>query len=74
MYGYKDIREVHFEITQKCRFFVPMCDRNAKWRSINPYLTLAELTYDDCVKMLYSEFVKQLKTFYMCGNPMIHCC
>ena len=69
MYGYKDIREVHFEITQKCQAACPMCDRNQNGGALNPHLKgLAELTYDDCVKMFTPEFVKQLKTFYMCGN------
>ena len=55
MYGYKDIREVHFEITQKCQAACPMCDRNQNGGDINPHLTLAELTYDDCVKMFQPE-------------------
>ena len=73
MYGYKDIREVHFEITQKCQAACPMCDRNKNGGAINPHLTLAELTYDDAVKMFKPEFVKHQK-FYMCGNPRSCCC
>ena len=65
MYGYKDIREVHFEIIENA---LCPCVTEPKRGALNPTKGLAELTYNDCIKMFESEFVKQLKTFYMCGN------
>ena len=52
MYKYEDIKEVHLEVTQKCQAACPMCDRNQNGGALNPHLKgLAELSYDDCVKM-----------------------
>src|SRR6056300_339453 len=68
MYSYKDIKEVHLEITQKCQAACPMCDRNMNGGDDNPHITNAELSYKDCVKIFDAAFIKQLNTMYMCGN------
>ena len=74
MYSYSDIRTIHLEITEKCQAACPMCDRNQNGGAINPHLTMAELSLEDCQTIFSPEFIKQLDTMYMCGNygdPMI---
>ena len=68
MYNYQDIKEVHLEITQRCQAACPMCDRNQNGGADNPHITNAELSLDDCRRIFSPEFIKQLKTMYMCGN------
>lgn len=68
MYTYNDIREVHLEVTQRCQASCPMCDRNMNGGADNPHITNAELSIEDCKKIFKPEFIKQLKTMYMCGN------
>ena len=68
MYRYQDIKMVHFEITQRCQAACPMCDRNINGGKDSPHITNAELTLEDTKRIFEPEFVKQLKTFYMCGN------
>jgi MoaA/NifB/PqqE/SkfB family radical SAM enzyme len=68
MYNYKDIKEVHLEVTQRCQASCPMCDRNQNGGAENPHITNAELTIEDCKRIFKPEFIKQLKTMYMCGN------
>ena len=68
MYRYEDIKEVHLEVTQRCQAACPMCDRNMNGGADNPHITNAELTLDDCKRIFKPEFIKQLKTMYMCGN------
>jgi len=68
MYAYKDIREVHLEVTQRCQAACPMCDRNMNGGADNPHISNAELSLDDCKKIFKPEFIKQLSTMYMCGN------
>ena len=68
MYRYKDIKEVHLEITQRCQASCPMCDRNMNGGADNPHITNAELTLEDCKRIFKPEFIAQLKTMYMCGN------
>tara|TARA_B100001287_G_scaffold245232_1_gene222364 strand:- start:885 stop:1967 length:1083 start_codon:yes stop_codon:yes gene_type:complete len=68
MYRYEDIEAVHLEITQKCQAACPMCDRNMNGGEDNPHITNAELSFEDCQTIFPPEFIKQLKTMYMCGN------
>ena len=68
MYRYEDIRSIHLEVTQNCQASCPMCDRNMNGEGINPHINLDELTLDDCKRIFTPDFVKQLKTMYMCGN------
>ena len=68
MYRYEDIRAIHLEVTQNCQASCPMCDRNMNGEGINPHINLDELKLDDCKQIFTPDFIKQLKTMYMCGN------
>ena len=68
MYEYKDIKTIHLEVTQNCQASCPMCDRNQNGGALNPHINLDELTLEDCKKIFEPNFIKQLKTMYMCGN------
>jgi MoaA/NifB/PqqE/SkfB family radical SAM enzyme len=68
MYNYKDIKTIHLENTQNCQASCPMCDRNQNGGAVNPHIDLSELTLEDCKRIFEPEFIKQLKTIYMCGN------
>ena len=68
MYKYEDIRVVHLENTQNCQASCPMCDRNQNGGDLNPHIDLSELTLEDCKRIFEPDFIKQLKTMYMCGN------
>lgn len=68
MYNYKDIKTIHLENTQNCQASCPMCDRNQNGGDLNPHINLCELTLEDIKNIFEPEFIKQLKTMYMCGN------
>jgi len=68
MYSYDEITTVHLEVTQRCQASCPMCDRNENGGVDNKHITNAELTMDDCKQIFKPEFIRQLKTMYMCGN------
>ena len=68
MYRYQDIKTIHLEVTQNCQASCPMCDRNQNGGTLNPHINLDELTLDDCKRIFTTDFIKQLKTMYMCGN------
>ena len=68
MYNYNEITTVHLEVTQRCQASCPMCDRNENGGVDNKHITNAELTIDDCKRIFKPEFIRQLKTMYMCGN------
>ncbi len=68
MYKYKDIKQIHLEITEKCQAVCPMCPRNLKGGKDNPHLINAELSLEDCKKIFKPAFIKQLDVMFMCGN------
>ena len=70
MYEYKQINEVHLEVTQRCNASCPMCDRNENGGAVNQHIknNLQELSLDDCINIFDPDFLQQLKTLYMCGN------
>ena len=68
MYNYSQIEMVHLEVTQRCQASCPMCDRNENGGVDNRHITNAELSLDDCKRIFKPEFIRQLKTMYMCGN------
>ena len=68
MYEYQEIKTIHLEITQNCQASCPMCDRNQNGGALNPHIDLSELKLDDCKRIFEPNFIKQLKTMYMCGN------
>tara|TARA_Y100001949_G_scaffold164859_1_gene160102 strand:- start:494 stop:1597 length:1104 start_codon:yes stop_codon:yes gene_type:complete len=68
MYKYKDIVELHLEVTEKCNAACPMCPRNIHGGKENPHIINAELSLEDCKKMFDPVFIKQLRHMYMCGN------
>jgi MoaA/NifB/PqqE/SkfB family radical SAM enzyme len=45
-----------------------MCDRNENGGVDNRHITNAELSLADCQRIFTVDFIKQLKTMYMCGN------
>jgi MoaA/NifB/PqqE/SkfB family radical SAM enzyme len=68
MYNYHGIKQVHLEVTQRCQAACPMCDRNENGGPDNRHITNAELSLADCKRIFTPEFIKQLKSMYMCGN------
>ena len=68
MYTSDQITQVHLEPTQLCQASCPMCDRNKNGGEENQYLTNASLSLSDFKTIFDDDFVRQLKTLYMCGN------
>jgi len=62
------VEQVHFEPTQLCQASCPMCDRNKNGGEVNQHLVDASMTLDQFKKAFSPEFLKQLHTFYFCGN------
>jgi len=68
MYTYDQIKKIHLEITQACQASCPMCDRNQNGGALNPHMTGAELSLEDCMNIFEPKFIGQLNQMYMCGN------
>lgn len=68
MYKLQDIKQLHLEITQRCQAACSMCDRNINGGTVNPHLTLSELSLNDVMTMLSPSFISQLTAIQLCGN------
>jgi len=74
MYRFRDIRQLHLEITTACNASCPLCLRNVLGGKVNPVMPEAELTLADVQAMFSASFIRQLKLMYLCGNygdPMV---
>lgn len=68
LYRLEDIVYVQLEPTSKCNSACPQCPRNIFGGWDLPTLPLVDLTLEDCQKIFPEDFVRSVKTFYMCGT------
>jgi len=68
VYGYRELRVVHLEMTSRCNLACPQCARNVDGGFELPGLPLAELTLDDVRAIFPAELVARLRHIYLCGN------
>ena len=68
MFPYKELKQVHLEITNNCQASCPMCARNIQGGLENPLIKLNDWSLDDYMKVMNVELLSQLDGIYFCGN------
>lgn len=68
MFKFNELKTVHLEISTRCQASCPMCPRNWHGGMENPYLPIADWSYEDFVKVFDKETLEQIITIYFCGN------
>ena len=68
MYNFKDLRDIHLELTTKCQARCPMCPRRINGGPINPLIEITDIGLDTFKKWFPTDFVRQLDSLFMCGN------
>lgn len=68
MFDYRELREIHLEISNLCQASCPMCTRNIHGGLKNPLLNDSSWTFSDYKNILTSELLLQLKKIMFCGN------
>lgn len=68
MYGVRDIKRIHLEITSKCNAACPQCARNYLGSFTDPMFDLSEIQLADFQRIFPEAFLKQLEMIYMCGT------
>jgi len=68
VYGYRHIKAVHVEISERCNLACLMCDRNMNGGDVNPYLEDRELSLKVLENVFTKYFCNQLDRVYFCGN------
>jgi MoaA/NifB/PqqE/SkfB family radical SAM enzyme len=68
MFEYRDLKDLHLEITSRCQASCPMCLRNYHGGQENNLLQLHDWSLNDFKKRISVDLLKQLGGFYFCGN------
>lgn len=68
MFNWKDIGQIHLEMTDRCNASCAQCARNILGGKENPNLSQAELTLEDIKIIFPKDVLAHLKRIYMCGN------
>jgi len=68
MIAYKDIRDVHLEISTLCNATCPLCPRNFRGYSYNDGYPEVNLSLDNAQHIFTPSFLKQLTTLRINGN------
>jgi MoaA/NifB/PqqE/SkfB family radical SAM enzyme len=68
MISIDQIKDVHIELTTLCNARCPMCERNANGFPYNFGYPESSLSLSDIQKIFSCDFIKQLRSFTVCGN------
>lgn len=74
MFKFKNIRQVHLEISNNCQASCPMCTRNINGGIENPLIKITNWSLDD-FKTIMSPLLSQIDSYYFCGtfgDPMMN--
>jgi MoaA/NifB/PqqE/SkfB family radical SAM enzyme len=68
MFPFKDLKQIHLEITNNCQASCPMCSRNHHGGLENPLIKIQEWTLEDFKHIINQEVLDQIEHLYFCGN------
>lgn len=68
MFKFKDLKQLHLEITNNCQASCPMCNRNINGGIDNPLIKVNNWTLDDFKTIMSEEVLNQIESYYFCGN------
>lgn len=68
MFSFTQLKQIHLEITNRCQASCPMCSRNFHGGLQNPLIKNNDWTLEDFKTIMTEEVLKQLDSFYFCGN------
>lgn len=68
MFKFKELKQIHLEITNNCQASCPMCSRNYHGGIENPLLSISNWGLDDFKVIINLEVLNQLESIFFCGN------
>ena len=68
MFTFKELKQIHLEITNNCQASCPMCSRNIHGGLENPLLQLHSWSLDMFKSIMTQEVLDQISSYYFCGN------
>lgn len=68
MFPFKELKQVHLEISNNCQASCPMCARNIQGGLDNPLIKINDWSLQDYKTVMYQSLIEQLDGIYFCGN------
>jgi MoaA/NifB/PqqE/SkfB family radical SAM enzyme len=68
MFNFKELKQIHLEVTNNCQASCPMCARNQHGGPVNPLLQLNDWTLEEFKQIITQEVLDQVERIYFCGN------
>lgn len=68
MIKFKELKQIHLEITNNCQAKCPMCSRNDHGGIENPLIQITNWTIEDFKNIITQEVLDQVDSIYFCGN------
>ena len=68
MYDYKEIRDVHLEISSLCNAECPICNRRLSGGPKNPVMVERAVTLDEFKAWFPVDLIEQMDQLILCGN------
>ncbi len=68
MFKFKELKQIHLEISSNCQASCPMCVRNVHGGLTNESLPINTWTLDQYKTIISEEVIKQASLLYFCGN------
>lgn len=68
MFPFKELKQIHLEITNNCQASCPMCARNVNGGLPNPLIKIQNWTLDEYKTIMSETVLKQIDGLYFCGN------
>lgn len=68
MFPFKELKNIHLEITNNCQASCPMCARNILGGLENPLIKTQNWTFDEYKTIMSETVLNQIEGMYFCGN------
>jgi MoaA/NifB/PqqE/SkfB family radical SAM enzyme len=68
MFPFKELKQIHLEITNNCQASCPMCSRNHHGGMDNPLIKLRDWSLTEFKQIINQEVLDQIDDLYLCGN------
>jgi MoaA/NifB/PqqE/SkfB family radical SAM enzyme len=68
MFEFRNLKQIHLEISNNCQASCPMCSRNIHGGLENPLIKVSNWTIDEYKTIISEDVINQVQQIYFCGN------
>lgn len=68
MFKFRELKQIHLEISNNCQASCPMCARNVNGGIDNPLIQVNNWSLEEFKNIMTGEVLDQIDSYYFCGN------